>query len=191
MLSFTNPAVPQPEDFDTVNNIFPGMHFYQFYKQMDDYLRVLIPFFHAGLRKGESGLWLASERMGLYDIESAVRSAIPNLDDYFTSGQFQIRSAETWYCEDGVFDEEKTFVHARQYLAEMQKAGFMQSRIAGDAGAVSHDQWPKAVEYEKKISSLIKSAPIIALCAYPILQCTLTDTKAVLEEHDSVLVGRL
>jgi hypothetical protein len=40
----------QESDFDSFHNIQPGKHFYQFYKQADDYQRVIIPFLKAGLK---------------------------------------------------------------------------------------------------------------------------------------------
>jgi len=43
--------------------------------------------------------------------------------------------------------------------------------------------------YEKAMAEWIKDNPVIGLCAYPILECSLNETKAVLDCHDDVLVG--
>ncbi len=178
-------------DFDFVHNIAPGRHLYQFYKNSEDYLRVLIPYFQAGLTKGEACLWLVSDKMGVEKMSDAADAQIKRYLYYVSAGQFQILSAEKWYLTDGRFDEAKAVRNASEALQSALKRGFHRLRGAGDVGAIPHTDWPLVRAYEKKMASFIKTSSLIALCAYPILGCTLPDTKAVLEAHDSVLVGRL
>ena len=178
-------------DFDSLHNISPGKHFYQFYKNADDFLNVMIPFFQAGLEKNEACVWLVSERIGL-DLACATAEAmIPQCSHFVSTGQFQIRSAEEWYLTDGSFDETKAVKNAEEFMEKIQKQGFQQLRGAGDGGAFFRKDWPAVEAYEKKMSQWIKSNGVIALCAYPILECTPSQTKGILDCHEDVLVGRL
>ncbi len=178
-------------DFDSLNNLSPGQHRYQFYKSEDDYVESMSRFFRAGLEKGDACLWLASEKMGLERISGLLETLIPNFLFYLSAGQFQIRSAEEWYLRDGYFSEEQALANAANYMEYVQKIGFNRLRGAGDASAIPRAEWPKLKSYEKKVDEIIKSSPIMAVCAYPILECTLQDTKMVLDCHDGVLSGKL
>lgn len=178
-------------DFDSLYGVTRGKHLYQFYKSSEDYLKVLLSYFKAGLEKGDACLWLVSESMGIEKVLEACRSEIPGTDDYLARRQLQIRSAEAWYLTAGHFDESRALANARQYVTEVNEAGFRNLRGCGDAGAIPHEDWSKLPAYEIKIEGFVRQCGIIALCAYPILECSISDTRSVLEHHDSVLVGRI
>ena len=182
----------QQSDFDSLHGILPGKHFYQFYKGSDDFLCVMIPYFQTGLGKGEACLWLVSKRNGMHFSRVTAEGLISRFSDYDSSGQLVILSAEDWYLTDGFFDEEKAMSNAEQFVGKIKGQGFERFRIAGDiGGAVPRADWPKAEAYERKISPWIKSRAVIALCAYPILECTPSQTKGILDCHEDVLVGKL
>lgn len=181
----------EPTDFDLLHSITPGKHFYQFYKNSEDYFHVMIPFFQAGLEKGEACLWLVSKRNGLAYTCAVAEVLIPGFSHYISSGQLEVSSAEEWYLTDGGFDEAKAVQNAEQYLEKIGKSDFCRLRGAGDAGAILRKDWPLVENYERKMGPWIKLHLVIALCAYPILECTPSQTKGILECHEDVLVGRL
>ena len=178
-------------DFDSLHHIFPGRHFYQFYKTVEDFLLVMVPFFRQGLEKGEACLWLVSKRNGAEAARQSALILIPKCAEYMESGQFHILPAEDWYLTEGAFDEERAIQNAGRYWVQIQNLGFHTLRAAGDiGGAIHRSQWPLVEAYEKKISPWIASEGVIALCAYPILECTPTQTRGVVGCHEDVLVGR-
>ena len=177
-------------NFDSLHNIIPGKHFYQFYKGAEDYLHVMISYFQAGLEKGEGCLWLVSKKTGLDSAIAQAKNAILNAEKYLATGQFKILSAEEWYLTSGRFDEEKAITNAAHYVDQIKKLEVKILRGSGDVGAIPRMDWVKVHAYEKKMALWIKTQPIIGLCAYPILECTPTETKAVLDCHDDVLIGR-
>ncbi len=168
----------------------PGKHFYQFYKNSEDYLKVMMSYFQAGLEKGQTCLWLVSNQLGVEKARQHAAAAIPDGDIYVMSGQFVVLSGEDWYLTNGRFDKEKAIANAARFLENSQKRGSKILRGAGDCACIPHADWGKVAEYEKEISPWVHAQPVIALCAYPILECTPTQTRAVLECHDDVLVGR-
>lgn len=175
--------------FDILHHISPSKHYYQFYKHADDYLRAMIAYFQAGLEAGDACLWLVSEKIGMEEACETAESVIPGFPSYVERRQLQILSAEDWYLHSGCFDEGQSFRNASYFLEEIQKLGFSRIRGAGDAGAVPRRDWPRLWSYEKNVDSLIKASPLIALCAYPILELSLKETKMVLDCHDDVLIN--
>ena len=152
----------------------------------------MIPYFRAGLEKGEACLWLVSKRNGCDFVRVTAEALIWRFLFYISSGQIQILSAEDWYLTDGSFDETKALKNAEEYVAKIENLGFQGLRAAGDVGgAVPRVEWPKVEAYEKKISPWLKSNSVIALCAYPILECTPSQAKGILDCHEDVLVGRI
>ena len=177
-----------PEDFDSLHTISPGKHFYQFYKHTDGFLSVMLPYFEAGLEKGEACLWLVSQKHNI-NFDQIVTEIFER--HHPLPEQFQIFSAEDWYLDGtGSFSEEKSLRNAERFLTDIFAKGFKCLRAAGDAGAIPRKDWPLVRTYEEKAGAIIKSNPVIALCAYPILECTPSQTKQVLELLDDVLVGK-
>ncbi|MBI4358744.1 MAG: MEDS domain-containing protein [Candidatus Omnitrophica bacterium] len=178
-------------NFDLRYAVLPGKHFYQFYKSSDDFLSIMIPFFQAGLEKNEACLWLVSGRNSLDFCRATAEALIPQYSLCVSGEQFQIMSSESWYLKSESFDEGQTIGNAEKYHALIQKKGFIRLRIAGDVGFMSRKDWPQFEAYEKKIGSWLKARSVVALCAYPILECTPSQTRGILECHEDVLVGRL
>lgn len=176
-------------DFDVLHNIYPGRHFYQFYKTPEDFYRILIPYFQSGLEKQEACVWLVSEKIGVDKTLHLCETQIPRFWFYFASGQFQILSAENWYLTDGVFDEAKAISHADSIFKHTIEQGYTRLRAAGDVASIPKKDWPLVHAYEEKVHSWIRNYPIIALCAYPIVECSLFDTKSIVTSHDDVLAG--
>lgn len=180
-----------PHDFDRVQNVSPGKHLYQFYRDREDYLPLLTAYFRAGLAQSNACLWLVAKHVGCQNAYEALKAKVPDLDLYMNSGAMVIRSAEEWYLTNGRFDEEKSSQNAAREYDRIQAAGFSILRAAGDAAAIPLTDWDALHRYECSIGPWINSHPVIGLCAYPIAQCTLGKTKHVLETHDDVLVGAL
>ena len=152
----------------------------------------MVPYFQAGLRKKEACLWLVSQRNGLDFCRVTVQNLIPGFSRYESSGQFKMLSAEDWYLSHEAFDQGKAFRNAQDHADEFRKLGFQHIRVAGDiGGAIPRKDWPEVEDYERRISVWIKPEPVVALCAYPILECTPSQTKGILDSHEDVLIGRL
>ena len=160
--------MPPKEGFDFLHNISPGKHYYQFYKNPDDFFQVMIPFFQAGLDRGDACLWLVSEAIGLQRTFQTARMQIRGFKDAISSGQLEILSGERWYLNNGIFDESQAILNAQTYLEKIKKAGFECLRGAGDAACIPRPEWGKVDLYERKMDGWIKSQPIIGLCAYPL-----------------------
>lgn len=179
-------------DFDFLDDLQNGKHFYQFYKNPEDHIRMMSDFFQTGLEAGEACLWLVSQKMGLDRVYSTGKKLIPKFSFYLAAEQLKIVSGEDWYLTEGVFDEDKSLGNAKAFFERAYAEGYTRVRATGDLNAVPHGDWQTVYAYERKIDAVIKAAPLICICAYPILECSISDTKAVLDTHpDGVLVSRV
>ena len=180
-----------PRDFDRIQNIAPGKHLYQFYRDASDLLPLMTSYFRAGLAQGHACLWLVANHIGVEKAYHTLKHQVVDLDVYIANETMRIMSAEDWYLTDGRFDSVKAQSNAARQYEYIQAAGFSVLRGAGDAAAIPVEDWPKVHEYECAMGPWINSNPVIGLCAYPIAHCMLSQTKHVLETHDGVLVGAL
>jgi len=178
-------------DFDSLHNVVPGRHFYQFYKGFDDYMKVLIPFFRNGILKDEYCLWVVSANIGVDSATRWARATLPDFDGAVGSGQFTLMSAEEWYLRDDHFDEKKALENVERFYDNAVKQGYQVLRASGDMAAIPPQELPQFFEYEKKVMPWVASHQAIALCTYPITECSLADTKNVIDTHDEFLVANI
>lgn len=178
-------------DFDAVQNIRPGRHLYQFYRDEKDYLPLMAAYFKAGLAQGHACIWLVAAHIGCDQAYAALKQQMFDLDVYIAKGAMVISSAEEWYLTNDRFDQAKAVENAGKAFARIKALGYEVLRGAGDAGAIPQQDWPLLHQYECQMGPWISENAVIGLCAYPIAQCTLAMTKGILETHDDVLVGML
>lgn len=178
-------------DFDTLHNIAPGKHLYQFYKNADDYLKVMLQFMKCGLKKGNACLWIVSEKIGVKAVMEVMELTVQSVSNLMATKQFAVVSAEDWYLTDGRFDAGKAIQRALDHYQFIRQLGFRCLRVTGDAAVIPAEYGKEFAEYEKKCDSLIRKNAIIAACAYPIFACSLENTRKVIHSHEDVMVGRL
>ncbi|MBI2166710.1 MAG: MEDS domain-containing protein [Candidatus Omnitrophica bacterium] len=167
-----------------------GKHFYQFYKGREDFFRIVTPFLLSGLRSGEAVFWVVSQAVGVLEaVESLQRSF--DISRFIEKGQLLIVPAERWYLERGRFSERKVTQRLKRFVDEKMALGYTHFRGAADLAWLDGRDWSKFQSYETKIDEMIQALEAVALCAYPIQHCSLTQTKEVLEHHDSVFLSKL
>lgn len=166
-----------------------GKHFYQFYKGREDLFRIVIPFLRSGLGGGEACVWIVSQQVGVLEVVEAIRREF-DLTPFIENSQLLILPAERWYLEGGRFSARKARKNLRNLVRDKQQLGFKAFRGIADLGWLEEQDWERFQNYEKEIHDVIQGMPAIGLCAYPIQHCTLTQTKEVLECHDSVFLSK-
>ncbi len=179
------------EDFDLLHDVSPGKHFYQFYKSPDDLLKVLIPYWKAGIQKGDFCLWMTPSFLTVSEAKAALGEAVSNLDLLMAKGYFEIVSHAAWYGDGETFDGDLVLAKFRSRFEKARKQGFRVMRVAGDASGFQFHVWPSLRDYEMKCQVSIEQASFIALCSFPLHELKLQQTKDILETHHSVLVAKV
>lgn len=183
--------VPITDDFDLLHDVAPGKHFYQFYKSKEDLIKVLIPYWQAGIDKGHFCFWVIPDFMTVRHAREIVTSQLRNFHEHAVAGGFEIVPHVVWYGDGNSFDGDLVLEKYQKKVAEALQKGFKVIRAAGDGGGFKPHLWSKLREYEHKGQSIIHQFPCIGLCSYPIHQLGLQETKDVLENHHAVLVAKV
>ncbi|MBI4388455.1 MAG: MEDS domain-containing protein [Candidatus Omnitrophica bacterium] len=179
------------EDFDLLHDVNPGKHFYQFYKSPEDLLKVLIPYWKAGIQKGDFCFWVAPSFLTVSEAKSTLGKVVSSLDFLVAKGCFEIISHATWYGDGEIFDGDLVFAKFMVKLEEVSRKGFRVMRVAGDASGHKPHLWSSVREYEVKSHAKITGSNFIALCSFPLHELKLQQTKDVLETHHSALIARV
>ena len=177
----TNPPTPRTRAAE-------GRHFYQFYKARDDLFHVVIPFLVVGLENHEACLWIVSRSVGVLEAVEALQQAY-DPSPFLESGQLIILPAERWYLERGRFSAAKAMQRAKKFVGDKERRGFGTFRSVGDLGWLEGNDWEEFQSYEKKTHQWIQQFRMVAICAYPIHHCSMTQAKDILDHHDHIFLG--
>ena len=179
------------QDFDVLHDIGPGRHFYQFYKNKEDLLKVLLLYWQSGIQKGDFCFWVVPGFMTVDEATEFLEQNIPEFEEHAAMGGFELREHAEWYGTSECFDGDLVM---GKYVNKMKEAignGFHVIRVSGDMGSYEAAKWPLLREYERKGHARIHELPCIALCSYPIHDLNLQETKDVLDNHHGVLVAKV
>jgi PAS domain S-box-containing protein len=81
----------RPTGISVVGDMPWGTHFCHFYETREDLLSTLVPYFKTGLENNEFCLWVISEPLTGVEATSALREAVPALDQYLKKRSIEIQ----------------------------------------------------------------------------------------------------
>lgn len=145
-----------------------GTHLCHFYATPNDLLDTLAPFFKAGLERNEYCLWAVSPTLTREQAAAALRSSIPEVDQYLSDGALEIFSSLEWYLKDGAFDSARVVAAWQHKLEEALARGYGGMRINGNEDWLNEALWPDFAAYERSLHEWVRGRPIIVVCSYPL-----------------------
>jgi hypothetical protein len=113
-----------------------GSHMCQFYETKEDLLRLLVPYFKAGLKNNEFCLWVTSEPVTREDAWEAMAKAMPNFHRYLETGQIEIIPYTDWYLKKNAFESGDVLDRGINKLNETLTNGYDGMRITGNTSCV-------------------------------------------------------
>ena len=167
-----------------------GSHFCQFYKNEADLTETLVPYFEAGLRGGESCLWVTGHTLEAQKAEWLMTEAVPGFKQFISSGQMAIVSMSEWYKTGDAFDADAVLQGWIDKEAESKARGFAGLRLSGDTIWVERSGWANFMEYEKKVNTSFRRYNMVALCTYCMDNCSASDVIDVCCHHQFALARR-
>lgn len=167
-----------------------GKHYYQFYKGPEDFFRAVVPFLKVGLESGEACLWTVSKLVGVLEAIETLQHQC-DLIRFLKNGQLLVVPAERWYWEGVHFSGRKALQRLEKFIQERKRRGFSVFRMVGDVGLLDREDWSELQVYEEKARQCMRSLAVITICTYPIHQCSISQTKDILEHHDGVFLTKL
>jgi PAS domain S-box-containing protein len=148
-----------------------GLHACHFYRDRDDLIAALVPFFIAGLRANERCLWVTAPPLPAREAIQALRAAWGGADDAVQTGALRVLDFDHWY-ESSVGLRGDAVVEL--WLKEEERAlaeGYDGLRITGNTSFLEDGDWPAFMEYEAVVSDRFSGRRIVALCSYALDQC--------------------
>jgi PAS domain S-box-containing protein len=165
-----------------------GTHFCQFYRDQQDLIDLLVPYFKAGLENDEFCMWITSEPLGADAAAGALARELPDLEQYVRRGQIEILDYSQWYTAGGKFDSGRVLAGWVAKLESARERGFDGLRLTGNTFWLEKDDWQSFVEYEAAIDSVIGRYPMLAMCTYSLVRCGAVEIIDVVSNHAFALI---
>lgn len=170
-----------------IRDVAYGNHICQFYRNSDELISLLLPFFRQGLERNHRGIWIVSSPLTLDLVTKALD--IGGMAGCVAKGQIQIHTADKWYMnDDGRMKSHNEIMEAWSEKERLAlKEGYNGLRITGDTRFVVTDRdWQALMEYEAKVHGIINNSRIIAICSYTFGKGANTNLKKILNSHNEV-----
>jgi PAS domain S-box-containing protein len=167
-----------------------GTHLCQFYETKNDLLEVLVPYFREGLVGSEACVWVTYAPVSVEDATAALRAAVPDLDQRLADGQIEIVAHDEWYLKDGVFHLDDVLRAWSEKAASAVRQGYAGLRASGNAAFLFDENWSELMAYEEQVQAELGHHQIIALCSYPLDECSPSQFLQAVQTHDCAIVRR-
>jgi signal transduction histidine kinase len=173
-----------------VGDITWGTHFCHFYETKDDLLDTLVSYFKAGLESGEFCVWVVSEPLTEHEASSALRQAVPGLEQYRADRSIEMFLAREWYLQGGRFDLGRVTAAWNDKLAGVLARGYPGMRVSGNTAWPEKKDWRDFCEYEEQLNKSIIDQPLAVLCTYPLAACGASELLDVARTHQFAIARR-
>lgn len=183
--------IPQPLD-RAMEDLKPGTHTCQLYASHQDFVRLMISFYNKGLANNEQCVLIASDRFSLFEAHKTFSEGIPGFNEHLRAGRIEIISYKDYYLDaTGELKEPYDLIQYPSIKEEAALAqGFTGLRGAADLSWLRERDWPKFMEYEGLINTVIEDSRITALCVYSLETCKLDQVTSAARSHPAVYSKR-
>jgi DNA-binding CsgD family transcriptional regulator len=162
-----------------------GTHFCVFYETKDDLLAMLVPFFKAGLESNEFCLGVIAKDMPLtkQDAWSALRHAVPDLEQQAAAGHIEFLSHDEWFRQGGDFDIAGVIRLLTDKLVRARARGHVGMRVNGSPAWLQRERGKDFHAFEKAADEVIADQRIIAACSFPLATSGAAEILAAARTH--------
>ena len=187
-----DPGVPSPDVFDRdfLTGIGWGAHLCHFHDDGAELLDVVVPFLASGLENHERCAWAVADPLTVDAALCALREAVPDLDRHLERGSVDVRRHEAWYLPGGSFDAHELTGRWQGVLADALAAGYRGVRATGSTSWLTKSQWPRFVEYERRLDAALAGHPMKVLCSYSLPKCGAVELLEVARTHQQAIARR-
>jgi PAS domain S-box-containing protein len=176
---------------DVVGNMSWGTHFCLFYDTKADLLETLVSYCKAGLESQEFCLWVAAPPVTVEDARQALKSAVPDFDQYASDSSIEIIPARDWYLhDDGSFDLKRVITGWNHKLMSASTKGYAGVRATGDTAWLEKQYWKDFCDYEDALNEAVANQRLAALCTYPLAAYGAAEILDVVRTHQFAVTNR-
>lgn len=169
-----------------------GAHFCVFYETKEDLLDVLVPFFKAGLESDEFCLGVISRDMPLtkQDAWSAMRQAVPDLEQHAAAGHIEFLSHDEWFLQGGDFDIAGIIRLLNAKAAQALARGQAGMRVNGSPAWLQREHAKDFGAFEQAVDEALADQHIIAACGFPLATSGAADILGAARAHHFAVLRR-
>jgi DNA-binding CsgD family transcriptional regulator len=164
-----------------------GIHMCHFYREREDLVAALVPFFAAGLSNNERCIWITAEPLPASEAKVELQKTGLNVEALLRSGAITILNFSEWYTKaQGLTSHEA----AALWLAAEERAlgeGYSALRIAGNASFLTTETWLDFMDYEAIVNRAFERRHIVSLCSYHLPRCSPAQILDVGRRHSFAL----
>ena len=147
------PGALRRTGISAVGDVSWGTHLCQFYRDKQDLIDILVPYFKAGLENHEFCIWVTAEPLGSAEAQAALAASVENVETYITSGQLEILDAK-WYSSGAVFESDRVLQSWIDRLEAARRRGFAGLRVTGNLPWLEKAEWHGFMEYEATVDRI-------------------------------------
>ena len=150
------------------NQSFPaGVHICQIFNDDDERLDSLLEFLRSGLAAGEKAACF-TEKLDDTHLANYLAGHGFCCDKLKESGALTKAGTSGAYFQDGRFDPDRMLGVLRKYHEDSVTEGYPAARVIGEMTAEIEtiDGGSRLMEYESRVSLLLKDHPVTAVCQY-------------------------
>lgn len=170
-----------------IGHIPYGIHMCHFYREREDLVEALVPFFIAGLNSNERCIWITAEPLDGAGAKLELRKAGLDVDAAIRSGALTIQDYSEFYLSAQGLTSTQV---AELWLAEEERAleqGYSGLRITGNASFLRPETWPDFMDYEEVVHRAFHGRRIVSLCSYDARRVAASERLDVLRRHSCAL----
>ena len=167
----------------------PGTHICQIYSDVKERDQSINEYIRSGLEAGEHTA-LFYESFDEEKFSSYLESHGISLSEAEKSGNLQLASSHDVYFEDQQFNPERMLSLLKDFYTESKHAGCSACRVIGEMTPEIEQikGGNRLLEYESKVSLLLKEHPVTAICQYNARDFDGTTIMDVLTVHPLMIV---
>jgi DNA-binding CsgD family transcriptional regulator len=167
-----------------------GAHVCVFFQTKQDLLDTAVSYFEAGLNDNEFCVWAISDPITETDAKSALRHAIPDLDQHLAAGRIELLKGTEWYLKGDRFDLKRITGGWNEKLQGALSRGFDGMRVSGNAFWNATNHWKSFFEYEQELDGSLAGQKMIALCTYSLQASRAVDILDMARVHQCSIARR-
>jgi PAS domain S-box-containing protein len=173
---------------DIIGDVPWGARVCLFYRNVEELINILVPYFKTGLKNNECCLWITSEPLNKEVAEKALRRAMFNLDKYLEKGQIEIIPYSQWYFKDGSLDLPRVvdnwFMKVNRAIAH----GYDGLRSTFDMNWLEKKDWQRFMEFERGDKD--NAHKKITICSYSLEKCGAPEIIDAVSNHQFAIINR-
>ncbi len=183
--------IPQLVD-ESIESLKPGSHTCQLCGSHYDFVNWITAFFKSGLERNEQCVFVTSDKFSFFEAHKIFSEGIPDFNEHFRSRRMEIISYRNHYLDvNGELKDPRDLIESPiRKEGEALKKGFTGLRGAAELSWLCPKDWPKFMEYEEQINTVIRNSSITAACLYSLAECKTDQVIGAAKTHPIVYTKR-